>query len=606
MVDRESYTPSYNVTFVTAFIKIYDTPILDRDIEWRFNQFTKIAKSGIPICVFTSPEYIDTFTKYVESSTTTNIRIMPAISIQDTFVYSCFQKSGILAKGYYLPHNRNCEKDTIEYLLLMNAKTEFMQKAIAANPWKTTHFSWIDFNIAYIFDNSKIESTIMFLKILAQRTLEAKFLAIPGCWRKMEVYNQNNKSITEMIHWRFCGGFCLGDIDSILEMDKLYHKHFFGFLDTYNKLVWEVNFWAYIEAQYNTFTPIWYVADHNDTMITNFPVSLFGKCLSHMPSYIKIKYDYPRIEDGLYETGSSAYVCHLGKHYLNTRYMNYWLTDLGRYWIRDADCKIITKNMCSELMGKNADSDGFSVIPDSWQVMRNIDNGLPSKSCKFQGLEDIRLYSKGEQLRFIATSINYSSTDGNRMIVGDYNVNTGELCNMTILEPPVNTWCEKNWIPIKSPVWFDSLDQPRSSDDEFFIYKWSPMMIGQTHANSTGNQLDIQIVYDTSTLPLFNRVRGSTIFVDYVDTRFLVGLVHFSEEGEPRKYYHILVLLEKDTYKPVGYSETFYFENRAIEFCIGMAVCPVEMEYSFWISQMDRDASYVRVKITDIPICYNA
>ena len=92
--------------------------------------------------------------------------------------------------------------------------------------------------------------------------------------------------------------------------------------------------------------------------------------------------------------------------------------------------------------------------------------------------------------------------------------------------------------------------------------------------------------------PIFKHVRGSTIFIEY-DSAHLVGLVHYSKEGSPRNYYHMLVLLEKDTLLPVKMTAPFFFEKVGIEFCIGMAI--KDDNYVFWISTFDRDAIMITV-----------
>jgi hypothetical protein len=52
---------------------------------------------------------------------------------------------------YSLPSARNEGKDIDGYLMVINSKTEFMCDAIEKNPWKSTHFAWIDFNISHVF-----------------------------------------------------------------------------------------------------------------------------------------------------------------------------------------------------------------------------------------------------------------------------------------------------------------------------------------------------------------------------------------------------------------------------------------------------------------------
>jgi hypothetical protein len=83
----------------------------------------------------------------------------------------------------------------------------------------------------------------------------------------------------------------------------------------------------------------------------------------------------------------------------------------------------------------------------------------------------------------------------------------------------------------------------------------------------------------------------------------LVGVVHFSEDIFPRQYFHMLVQLEKGTYKPLRYSETFYFKHIGVEFCTGF--CQKDENYIFWISKKDRNACKISVGIDKIPLSFS-
>jgi hypothetical protein len=88
------------------------------------------------------------------------------------------------------------------------------------------------------------------------------------------------------------------------------------------------------------------------------------------------------------------------------------------------------------------------------------------------------------------------------------------------------------------------------------------------------------------------------------DGRHLVGVVHFSEDGSPRRYYHALVALDAITLFPVGRSSVFFFDAIGIEFCTGFEVREgaVGGEYSFWISRFDRDPLRIDVAAASIPL----
>ena len=234
--------------------------------------------------------------------------------------------------------------------------------------------------------------------------------------------------------------------------------------------------------------------------------------------------------------------------------------------------------------GNYVDPNGYPLIPPKLEGVRIFSKGL----------EDIRLFSNpvSKKLRFIATIVDYSPVGRNRMMVGTYVPDQLEYRDCVVVVPPnPDSWCEKNWIPIVD-----------ASGDEWFIYSWSPMQVG--YVDIATNQLVIERVFDeTTNVPLFAKVRGSSNFVDHADPHFLVGLVHFSEEHTPRHYYHMLVLLEKATLRPVAYSDAFVFETHGIEFCLGMV--REKDTYGFWISRHDRDPTLVWIPVDEIRICFD-
>jgi hypothetical protein len=61
------------------------------------------------------------------------------------------------------------------------------------------------------------------------------------------------------------------------------------FLETHRKLIWEVNFWAWLEAK-DYWKPKWYSADHNDS-IFNIPTQYYANRLADRIE--TINYNYP-------------------------------------------------------------------------------------------------------------------------------------------------------------------------------------------------------------------------------------------------------------------------------------------------------------------------
>jgi hypothetical protein len=246
-----------SITFVTCYIKIYNedyNPL--RTFEKRLEFFLKLVETGINICIFCSPEFKEQFEEICEKNK--NIKLID--------IYTCddLQFLKINNSITNLPEIRNKGKDTEYYMYLMNSKIDFVKKTIDINPFSSEHFAWIDFNIPYIFKN--VDKTIQDIKIMSQRNYNHSFLTMPGCWH-FKVNDINY--IKSKICWRFCGGFFLGDKVSLIEFYKLSCENFNEFLMQTNTLVWEVNYWTWLETNKN-FKPIWYESDHNDSII-NIP-----------------------------------------------------------------------------------------------------------------------------------------------------------------------------------------------------------------------------------------------------------------------------------------------------------------------------------------------
>jgi hypothetical protein len=189
-----------------------------------------------------------------------------------------------------------------------------------------------------------------------------------------------------------------------------------------------------------------------------------------------------------------------------------------------------------------------SFNPDSNLIFMHekIDPKL-GKETNILGLEDIRLFEQDNKLKCIATSREFSTNSTNSMIICDYNLENNIIENGIIIESPDPNACEKNWIMINNKV----------------IYKWHPLQIGEI----IDNKLKIQISIETPSI--FKHLRGSSNVVEYNNEYWMV--VHGVKYSTPRKYYHIIVVLDKE-YKVKKYTVPFYYETYAIEYCLGLLI----------------------------------
>lgn len=486
-----------------------------------------------------------------------------------------------------LPETRNRQKDTLEHMVSMHARTEWMARAVALNPWNATHFAWIDFDMPSLF-RRKAEAWAT-MREIAAHTFPERGLWIAGCWPKMS----STGSVVDPIHWRFCGGFFLGDGASLLEWDRLCQSRFAEFMDRYQIFTWEVNYWAWIEATESAFPGAWYRGDHNDTILHILPgisADTYTEPLAQASTHVC---ETPYVPH--FYAGSASFAAHQGHYYINTRYVNYWMYPNGCYRFANGDQVIENRNYVSEL-------DPLSLTTTDYREMNGgvlfgLD-GQPlvplarSGRAFSEGLEDIRLFSGSHgRLRFIATNVDYSPTGKNRMILGTYCLETLAYKECAVLVPPDgNGWYEKNWIPLYR----------EDLGEEWFLYKWSPMEWGTV--NPATNQLEIRVRHEPKSW-LTRKMRGSTAFVEY-GPLYWVAVAHFSEEHGPRHYYHVLVLVEKATLKPVRTTRTFCFERLSVEFCLGFAI--QEGKYVFWVSRFDRDPIRISVPMWTLPFSKEA
>lgn len=253
-----------NITFVTCYFNIYDEEQdFSRTFEKRLEHFLKLASIGINICIYTTNEYKIFFEEIQKKYNN--------VKLGDLYV-----KTQLKFSPFYFPETKLCElpkirnekKDTDYYMYLMNSKIDFVNETIKKNPFSTDFFCWFDFSLPYIFIN--IDETLNIIKNISQTNFVRKCIAMPGCWNfkiKDINYIKNN------VCWRFCGGFFMGDKESLNNFYNLSYNNFSEFLDTTKTILWEVNYWAWLET-YKGFDPIWYLADHNDSIV-NVPLHFF-------------------------------------------------------------------------------------------------------------------------------------------------------------------------------------------------------------------------------------------------------------------------------------------------------------------------------------------
>ena len=120
-------------TFVTAFLELPDARTNETFIESCFQHFCKLVSTEVPIHCFLSPTF---YIKYSSRLPITKRVLYSLTTLEDTFAHK-----DIADLDLALPAHRSPEKDTASYMKLMNAKIEFVKKAIETDYFKTPQFA---------------------------------------------------------------------------------------------------------------------------------------------------------------------------------------------------------------------------------------------------------------------------------------------------------------------------------------------------------------------------------------------------------------------------------------------------------------------------------
>lgn len=242
------------LTYVSALYKLDERKYCTTDDY--LNYFLFIVNTDVRIHLFLQPSLYDKYISFIGERNNVHIT---QLAFEDLQVYK--QLEGL---DIPLPANINLEKDTREFMILINSKTEFMKRAIENNVYNNSHFAWIDFGLKKVVRDP---ATFDMLPIIAGTQLKDSCLIIAG----IRPDNIINLTGFNNVCWRFAGGFFIGDSNSLLKFHNLYETYFYGLTVNNNVLTWEVNIWAMFE-HLDYFQPDVYISDHNDYILTNFTV----------------------------------------------------------------------------------------------------------------------------------------------------------------------------------------------------------------------------------------------------------------------------------------------------------------------------------------------
>jgi hypothetical protein len=271
-----------------------------------------------------------------------------------------------------------------------------------------------------------------------------------------------------------------------------------------------------------------------------------------------------------FKPSSCSIVRYQGSLIMNARYVNYDTSPAGVYTAPDNLVK--TENLFVADVTK---------LPVTVALVDFITSDLPTFPTNILGLEDLRLFVHQNQLLYTATTKSSTPDTNYKIVMGNYDISSNQLLNSRVLEHPVPQPCEKNWLFISS-----------ADEQPTVIYNWYPFQTLTVDPSST--TLTPLNTYQTP--PYFQKLRGSANPVLFNDK--YICLTHVVKHGTPRKYYHHLVILAKDTLKPEALSVPFYFATQGIEYCLGFDLQGDTLSFAF--SSFDANPKLLTISLKAI------
>lgn len=153
----------------------------------------------------------------------------------------------------------NPQKNTLAYHCVQHQKFAWLLKAMlkekSADP-----LVWIDYGIGHVPGVDWRVINAMFLKI------QPNDFAIPGCWPAAGLMVNDFFPC-----WRFCGGLMVVPRHHVYPLYKRIKDEVTEHIKQTRNISWEVNSLARAEPKLPSLR--WYLADHNQSMFTNYGAS---------------------------------------------------------------------------------------------------------------------------------------------------------------------------------------------------------------------------------------------------------------------------------------------------------------------------------------------
>jgi hypothetical protein len=168
----------------------------------------------------------------------------------------------------------NPNKDTLEYMLTMCHKTEWVNMAInLAEHIKNkcllidfTNFIWVDFGIYHVFNNNLDLFNTCFEHLYDLQSNSINKVRIGSCIHPTKICHID---IFRCISWYFAGGVFGGTACSLIKFANLMKTECVNIIHERKHIMWEVNVWYLIYLKEQEIFDF-YNCNHNASIISNY------------------------------------------------------------------------------------------------------------------------------------------------------------------------------------------------------------------------------------------------------------------------------------------------------------------------------------------------
>lgn len=264
------------------------------------------------------------------------------------------------------------------------------------------------------------------------------------------------------------------------------------------------------------------------------------------------------------------------------RYVNYYLDEKGHYKSKNKNGNyidmegIITRNMCGVFTIKN----NALELEKEFEVKYDT-----TYDTFYKGTEDMRLINiNNEEIYFTGNKITQYPNLNIHIEYGklDIEKETTESCLLNIEN---KAKIEKNWVVFSK------------EGKQYIVYNWFPMTIcsfDETLFDETLQKYDVSIERKIAMPNIFKSVRGSTNGITIGNEIWFI--THCVSYEIMRYYYHMFVVLDKDTMELKRYTQLCSFNKNRIEYTLGFEYLEKEDKFLIGYSNHDSTPDYICIK----------